>query len=89
MTLRLLFGIHAILTFTAGVVLIAAPGAIPSTVGVHIEPEAYLLCYLLAAAEFSVSALSWGARTITDARALRVIVIACIVFVPPFWHLVT
>jgi hypothetical protein len=28
MTLRLLFGIHAILTFAAGVVLVAAPGAI-------------------------------------------------------------
>lgn len=79
MTLRILFGIHAIITFAAGVVLVAAPGAIPGTVGIHIEPEAYLLCYLLAAAEFGVSALSWGARTITDARALRVIVIACIV----------
>jgi hypothetical protein len=79
MTLRILFGIHAILTFAAGVVLVAAPGAIPGTVGMHIEPGAYLLCYLLAAAEFSVSALSWGARTITDARALRVIVIAFIV----------
>jgi hypothetical protein len=79
MTLRILFTAHAILTFAAGVVLIAWPGAIPSMVGIQIEPNAYLLCYLLAAMEFGVAGLSWGARTITDAKALRVIVIACIV----------
>jgi hypothetical protein len=79
MNLRILFGIHAVLTLAAGVVLVVAPGAIPATVGIRIEPEGYLLCYLLAAAEFGVSALSWGARTITDASALRVVVIACIV----------
>src|SRR5262245_16022779 len=79
MTLRILFGIHAIFTFAAGVVLVAAPSAIPGTIGIQIEPEAYLLCHLLAAAEFGVSALSWGARAVTDAGALRVIVIACIV----------
>jgi hypothetical protein len=79
MTLRILFGIHAILTFAAGVVLVVAPSAIPGMVGIHIEPGAYLLCYLLAAAEFGVSALSWGARSVTDVRALRVIVIAFIV----------
>lgn len=79
MTLRLLFTIHAILTFAAGVVLVAAPGVIPGTIGIHIEPTAYLLCYLLAAMEFGVAALSWGARTITDAKALRTIVTTCIV----------
>jgi hypothetical protein len=79
MTLPILFTVHAILTFAAGVVLVAWPGAIPSTVGIQIEPNAYLLCYLLAAMEFGVAVLSWGARTITDAKALRVIVIACIV----------
>jgi len=79
MTLHIQFRIHAILTFAAGVVLVAVPAAIPGAVGIHVEPGAYLLCYLLAAAEFSISTLSWGARTITDAKALRVIVIACIV----------
>ena len=43
-------------------------------IGIHVEPKAYLLCYLLAAMEFGVAALSWGARTITDAKALRIIV---------------
>jgi hypothetical protein len=79
MNLRALFGIHAVVTFAAGVVLVVAPAAIPNTVGIHVEPSAYLLCYLLAAAEFGFSALSWAARTITDASALRVIVMACIV----------
>ena len=79
MSLRLLFGIHAILTFAAGIVLVTAPGAIPRTVGIPIGPGGYLLCYLLAAAEFSVSVLSWGARAINDAKALRLIVIAFIV----------
>ncbi|HJZ55736.1 MAG TPA: hypothetical protein VKE74_12280 [Gemmataceae bacterium] len=79
MALRILFTVHSLLTFAAGVVLVAAPEAIPRAVGIQIEPKAYLLCYLLAAAEFAVSALSWGARTITDAKALRVVVTACIV----------
>src|SRR5215470_7059786 len=79
MTLRILFTVHAIITFAAGAVLVVWPGAIPSTVGIQIEPKAYLLCYLLAAMEFGVAALSWGARTITDAKALRVIVTSCVV----------
>jgi hypothetical protein len=66
MTLRLLFGVHAILTLAAGIVLVAAPGAIPGAVGVQIERGAYRLCYLLAASEFGIAALSWGARAITD-----------------------
>jgi hypothetical protein len=72
MTLRLLFGVHAILTLAAGIVLLAAPGTIPGAVGIQIERGAYLLCYLLAASEFSITALSWGASTITDPKALRV-----------------
>jgi hypothetical protein len=79
MTLRLLFSVHAIVTFAAGVVLVVAPAAIPGTLSIRIEPGAYLLCYLLAAAEFAVAVLSWGARAINDARALRVVVIAFIV----------
>jgi hypothetical protein len=61
----ILFTIRAILTFAAGVVLVAWPGAIPSTVGIQIEANAYLMCHLLAAMEFSVASLSWGARAIT------------------------
>lgn len=37
------------------------------------------MCYLLGATEFAMSVLSWGARRITDAKALRVIVTACMV----------
>ena len=79
MTLRVLFAVHAIVTFAAGAVLVAVPSAIPGTVGISVEPASYLLCYLLAAAEFATSVLSWGARYVTEAKALRVIVISLIV----------
>ncbi len=84
MNLRILFAVHAILTFAAGVVLVVSPGAIPGAVGIHVEPGAYLLCYLLAAAEFGVSALSWGARRIKDTESQRIVIIAFIV-----WHAVS
>jgi hypothetical protein len=60
MTLRFLLGMRAALTFAAGVVLVIAPALIPGAVGIHFEPPAYLLCYLLAAAEFSLAVLSWA-----------------------------
>ncbi len=44
-----------------------------------VEPQAYLLCYLLAAMEFAIAVLSWGARAIADIRALRLIVLTFIV----------
>lgn len=77
--LRILLTVHAVVTFAAAVVLIAAPALILSAVGASIEPGAYLVCYLLAAAELNIAALSWGARTLSDARAVRVIVTAFIV----------
>ena len=49
MMLRILFGVHAIVTAGAGVVLVIAPAAIPGTVGIRLTPDAYLLSYLLAA----------------------------------------
>ena len=78
--LKLLFAVHAGLTFAAGIVLIVAPEMIPGAVGIRLEPGAYLVCYLLAAAELSLAVLSWGARRFSDAKALRVIVLAFIVF---------
>jgi hypothetical protein len=78
--LRILFAIHAVLTFAASVVLVLEPTAIPSAAGIHVEPSAYLLCYLLAAAELGISVLSWGARTITDIKALRLIVVSFMIF---------
>jgi hypothetical protein len=77
--LRIVLGIHALVTLAAGVVLVAAPGAIPSAVGIRIEPGVYLLCYLLAGMEVGFAVLSWGARSITDQRALRLIIVSFIV----------
>jgi hypothetical protein len=79
MNLHILLAIHAAVTFAAGVVLIAAPDLIPSAVGIRIDPGSYLMCYLLAASELSLAALSWGGRTLTDMKSLRVIVWACLV----------
>lgn len=78
-SLRVLLIAHAGLTLAAGAVLIAAPELIPSAVGIRLEPNAYLVCYLLAAAELSVSVLSWGARNLTNRQALRIIITAFIV----------
>jgi hypothetical protein len=80
MTLRLILTVHAIITFAATIVLIFAPPAIPMTVGISIAPPAYLLCYLLAAAELCIGVVSWGARNLTDAKALRLVVASFIVF---------
>ena len=78
--LKFLFAVHAILTGAAGVVLIVAPDSIPNAVGISLEPQAYLVCYLLAAAELGFATLSIGARTLTDSKALRLIALACLVF---------
>jgi hypothetical protein len=40
----------------------------PRTVGIIIMPSAFLLCYLLAAAELCIGVVSWGARELTDAK---------------------
>jgi hypothetical protein len=80
MVLRLLFTVHAILTVAAGIVLVFAPAAIPRAVGIVITPAAFLLCYLLAAAELCIGLLSWGARTLTDTHAIRLIATSFIVF---------
>jgi hypothetical protein len=80
MVLRLLFTVHAILTLAAGLVLIAAPAAIPHVVGVIVTPSAFLLCYLLAAAELCIAVISWGARNLIDPRAIRLIATSFVVF---------
>lgn len=80
MNLRKLFIIHAIITLAAGVVLVVAPGAIPGTVGIALSTKGYLLCYFLGAAEIALAMLSFGARNVRDAAALRLIVWTFIVF---------
>jgi hypothetical protein len=73
MVLRLLFTVHATLTVAAGIVLVIAPAAIPHAVGIIVTPPAFLLCYLLAAAELCIGLISWGARNLTDTHAIRLI----------------
>jgi hypothetical protein len=71
---------HAVVTAAAGVVLVVAPTVIPSAVGVEIPGNAFVLCYLLAAAEFGFSWLSaWGARS-SDVAVVRGVLLVCIVF---------
>lgn len=80
MNLTRLLTLNAIFTFAAGVVLIVAPGLIPSAVGLELDPGEYLMSYLLAGTELSLAALCFYGRTLTDAAALRVIALACFVF---------
>jgi hypothetical protein len=80
MTLTLLLTVHAIATLAAAIVLVLAPTAIPRTVGIIIPPSAFLLCHLLAAAELCIGVVSWGARHLTDAKAIRLVAASFIVF---------
>jgi hypothetical protein len=78
--LRTLLVVHGCITLAAGIVLSVAPGLIPSAVGVHLDPHADMLAYLLAGAEFGFAALSFGGSRLSDHRALRLIASSCIVF---------
>ena len=70
---------HALITGVAGIVLIARPAAIPATIGIELVPAAYLLSYLLAAAEFGFASLSWMAARSPDGPAVRLAMVACLV----------
>src|SRR5580704_15201882 len=78
--LRRLLVIHGFITLAAGVVLIAAPDLIPSTVGIRLEPSAFMLAYLLAGAEIGLAVLSFGGSRIAEPRALRLIVWSLVAF---------
>ena len=82
--LSLLLLFHAVLTAAAGVVLIAAPEKIPATVGIQLDRSAYLICYLLGAAEIAMAFLSFRSRRLADEQSIRLIVSTFILF-----HLVT
>jgi hypothetical protein len=84
MALRVLFIVHAVVTFAAGVVLVVAPALIPLAVGIAIEPSQYLVCYLLGAVEIAVAVLSFFATRLVDAAAIRLVSLTFIVV-----HLVT
>lgn len=76
--LRTLLLAHAAVTAAAAVVLVAAPGLIAGAVGIEAAPGSHLVSYLLAAAEVGFAVLSFRARRLTDAAALRVVVDACV-----------
>lgn len=80
MNLRILAILHAVITTLAGIVLVIAPSFIPNTVGISLDPSAYLICYLLAASEFSIAVLSYGIVVIKDRNAIRIIVLSLIIF---------
>lgn len=56
------------------------PAAIPATVGITLEPSAYLLSYFLAAAELGIGLLSVGAARLEDQQALRLIAASFVAF---------
>ena len=75
-----LFTVHGAVTLAAAVVLFLAPAAIPGAVGVAIDPTAYLVCYLLGAAEVGIAVLSFGAARLRDASAVRLVSLVFVVF---------
>jgi hypothetical protein len=78
--LSTLLVVHGFITLAAGIVLSFIPGLIPSAVGIHLEPSAHVVAYLLAGAEIGFAVLSFGASRITDMRALGLIVWSYIAF---------
>lgn len=71
---------HSIITFAAALMLIISPSVIPDTVEVHVQKNQYLLCYLLAAAEFAIAYLSFSSRKINDFTVLKPIIVTLIIF---------
>lgn len=80
MNLHRLLTLHALITFAAGVVLIAAPDLIPGAVDVRVPSDAYLVCYLLGAAELAVAFLSFAGRNLRQREGMRLVAWTMIVF---------
>ena len=78
--LRVLLIVHGFITLAAAIVLAVAPGLIPGFVGVHLDPGANLIAYLLAGAEFGIAILSFGGARLNEERALQLIAWTLIVF---------
>ena len=72
---RIVFIAHGVITLAAAVVLVVAPGLIPSTVGIVLPPSGELLAYLLAACEFGIAVISLMAARLTDGLAIHVIAV--------------
>ncbi|OBG85549.1 hypothetical protein A5698_03930 [Mycobacterium sp. E136] len=74
-TLRAVLVVHGVITLAGAAVLMLFPTAIPSVAGITLDRQAYLLVYLVGAAELAVAVLSFGAARLTDRAALRLIVV--------------
>lgn len=72
--LRVVLVIQGVVSLIGAVVMAAAPGALPAAVGITIGRDDYLLPYLLGAAELAVAVLSFGVLRLSDAAAVRLIV---------------
>src|SRR6478672_5985086 len=61
--LRVVLVVHGIITLAGASVLTIFPTAIPLTVGISLQPDDYLIVYLVAAAELAVAVLvaAWRA----------------------------
>jgi hypothetical protein len=77
---RGIFIVHGVVTLAAAVVLVAVPAVIPSTVGIAVEADEYLLSYFLAAAELCIGMLSLAAVRLQNAGAVRLIALSFAVF---------
>lgn len=78
--LRALLIVHGCITLAAAIVLAIAPGLIPGFVGVHLDPGANLVAYLLAGAEFAIAILSFGGARLNEEHALQLIAWTLIAF---------
>jgi hypothetical protein len=78
--LRVLLVIHGLITLAAGVVLVAAPGAIPRFIDVDLPPRAFVLCYFLAGAEAGIAFLSFYAARSHQADCVLLAVLTIIIF---------
>ena len=78
--LTVLFAINAVGAGAAAVVLALAPGAIPSTAGIAIDPSQNLLPYLLAAAELALASLAALAIRSPSTEVKRISVGVLVIF---------
>ena len=77
--LRALLLVHGLLTLAAALVLVVAPAFIPALIGIELTTDAYLVVYLLAAAQLAIAVLSLGGSRLADATGLRLIANTCVV----------
>jgi hypothetical protein len=80
MNLQRLLMINAVAMLAAAFVLFVRPELVPGVAGIELPRSAFFLCYLLGASELTLATLCFSAIKLSDAAALRAVVITCIVF---------